>query len=46
MVIWAFGSYTQSYHGTWTEISTIFFGAFGLDLTLDALMSKIRPKTG
>ncbi len=46
MVVWAFGSYSQSYHGTWADISTIFFGAFGLDLTLDALLSKIRPKVG
>jgi hypothetical protein len=45
IVLWAYGFYSRSFGGTWSDVGTIFFAAFGLDITLDALLSKIAPKS-
>lgn len=45
VVVWAFTSYTKTYGGTWSDISMIFFAAFAIDVTLDAMLSKISPKS-
>jgi hypothetical protein len=44
LFLWALGTYGQSWQGTWAELSTVFFGALGLDITLDALQSRLKPK--
>jgi hypothetical protein len=45
IVLWAYGFYSRSFGGTWSDVSTIFFAAFGVDITLDALLSKVTPKS-
>jgi hypothetical protein len=45
VIIWAYGFYSRTYSGTWSDLSTIFFAAFAIDVTLDAMLSKISPKT-
>jgi hypothetical protein len=45
MFVWALGAYGQNWQGTWGELSTVFFAALGLDITLDAFQSKIKPKS-
>ena len=44
LFIWALGAYGQNWQGTWAELSTVFFGALGLDITLDALQSRLKPR--
>jgi len=44
LFLWALGTYGQKWQGTWAELSTVFFGALGLDITLDALQSRLKPK--
>ncbi len=44
LFVWALGAYGQNWHGTWGELSTVFFGALGLDITLDALQARLKPK--
>jgi hypothetical protein len=45
LVVWAYTFYSRTYGGTWSDISTIFFAAFAIDLTLDAMLSKLSPKS-
>lgn len=44
-VLWAYGFYSRTFGGAWSDVSTIFFAAFGFDITLDALLSKVAPKS-
>jgi len=44
LFVWALGAYGQNWQGTWGELSTVFFGALGLDITLDALQARLKPK--
>lgn len=43
--VWAYNSYSHNYTGTWSELTGYFFGAFGLDLTVDAVFAKLKPGT-
>jgi hypothetical protein len=45
VVVYSYTFYSKTYGGTWSDISTIFFAAFAIDITLDAMLSKISPKT-
>jgi len=36
--IFGFTVYEPKFVGTWAELSSIFFWAFGLDLSLDAIL--------
>jgi hypothetical protein len=44
-ILWAYGFYSKTFGGTWSDVSTIFFAAFGFDITLDALLSKVASKS-
>jgi hypothetical protein len=45
MFVWALGAYGQNWQGTWAELSTVFFAALGLDITLDAFQNKLKPRS-
>jgi hypothetical protein len=44
VIAYCYTFYTKTYGGTWSDISTIFFAACAIDVTLDAMLSKLSPK--
>ena len=42
IAVWALGSYSADFVGTMPEMIKIFFAAFTLDVTLDALTAKVK----
>jgi len=45
ITVWAYVYYAKAFGGTWSDLGLIFFAAFGLDITVDALVSKIAGKS-
>jgi hypothetical protein len=40
--VFAYSSNSRTFGGTWSDVSTIFFAAFGIDMTVDGLLSKLK----
>jgi TctA family transporter len=38
--------YQNKFVGTFEDFATIFFWAFGLDITIDAVRQATKPRTG